>query len=52
MKGMMFSAKAQALTAYDLLTKADVLAKAQEEFKAVKKGQPYVTPLPEDAYPH
>ena len=52
MKGMMFSAKAQALTAYDLLTKPDVLAEAQEEFKAAKNGQPYVTPLPEDAYPH
>ncbi len=52
MKGMMFSAKAMALTAYDLLTDAETLAKAHEEFKAVKKGQPYVSPLPDDAYPH
>ena len=52
MKGMMFAGKAMALTAYDLLTDSDALTKAQEEFKAAKKGQPYVTPLPEDAYPH
>lgn len=51
-KGMLHAAKAMALTAYDLMTKPDLLAAAQTEFKAATEGKPYVSPLPEDAVPH
>lgn len=51
-KGMMFAAKSMALTAYDLMTKPNVLAKAQKEFKETLGETRYVTPLPEGAVPH
>jgi len=51
-KGMLHAAKAMALTAFDLLTKPDLLAAAQQEFKKMTEGKPYVSPLPEDAVPH
>lgn len=47
MKGMIFAAKGMALTAIDLLTKPEVLKEARAEFDAVKKDDPYKTPLPE-----
>jgi aminobenzoyl-glutamate utilization protein B len=50
-KGMLFAAKTMALAGWDLLTQPDLLAKAQSEFEAAKKGKDYITPLPEDAVP-
>ena len=51
-KGMLFAAKGLALTAYDLMTKPDLLAAAQAEFKQDKKGKPYVSPIPDGTVPH
>lgn len=51
-KGMLFAAKSLALTAYDLMTKPDLLAAAQAEFKQDKQGKPYVSPIPEGTVPH
>jgi aminobenzoyl-glutamate utilization protein B len=51
-KGMLHAAKAMALTAFDLMTKPDLLAAAQKEFKEATAGKPYVSPLPEGAVPH
>ncbi len=51
-KGMLHAAKAMALTAFDLMTKPDLLAAAQEEFKEATKGKTYVSPLPDGAMPH
>lgn len=51
MKGMLFAAKSMALAGWDLLTKPDLLAQAQAEFKQARKGKQYVTPLPADAKP-
>jgi aminobenzoyl-glutamate utilization protein B len=48
MKGMIFAAKAMALTAFDLLTQPQLLAQAQAEFKALKGADRYVTPLPDE----
>jgi len=50
-KGMLFAAKGMALAALDLLTKPDLLAKAQAEFVEAKKGKDYVTPLPDGTIP-
>jgi aminobenzoyl-glutamate utilization protein B len=50
-KGMLFAAKTMALAGWDLLTQPDLLARAQGEFEAAKKGKDYITPLPEDAVP-
>lgn len=52
MKGMLFAAKTLALTALDLFTDAELLQAAKDEFKRDTKGKPYVSPLPEDAFPH
>ncbi len=51
-KGMLLAAKALALAGLDLLTRPDLLAEAQAEFKRKKNGTPYVSPLPEGAVPH
>jgi aminobenzoyl-glutamate utilization protein B len=51
-KGMLLAAKALALAGMDLLTKPDVLAAAQAEFKRKIDGKPYVTPIPEGTLPH
>jgi aminobenzoyl-glutamate utilization protein B len=51
MKGMLFAAKSMALAGWDLLTRPDLLAQAQAEFKQARKGKQYVTPLPADAKP-
>jgi len=45
-KGMIVAAKVMALTALDLMTKPDLLARAREEFLAKTKDSPYVSPLP------
>jgi aminobenzoyl-glutamate utilization protein B len=51
-KGMLLAAKALALTGLDLLTRPDLLAEAQAEFKRKKNGKPYVSPVPEGTVPH
>lgn len=51
-KGMLFASKTIALTAFDLMTKPDLLAAAQAEFKQDKQGQPYVSPIPDGTVPH
>jgi aminobenzoyl-glutamate utilization protein B len=50
-KGMIFAAKAMALAGLDLLTKPDVLAQAQAEFKEARNGQTYITPIPDGVMP-
>ncbi|MCW1970213.1 MAG: amidohydrolase [Anaerolineae bacterium] len=52
LKGMMFAAQTLALTAADLITNPAALAKAKAEFALATGGRSYVTPLPENAYPH
>jgi len=51
-KGMQLAAKALALAGLDLLTRPDLLAAAQAEFKRKTAGRPYVSPLPDGALPH
>jgi aminobenzoyl-glutamate utilization protein B len=51
-KGMLFAAKALALTALDLLTKPDLLQAAQTEFATSTAGRAYVSPIPEGTVPH
>ena len=51
-KGMLFAAKALALTALDLLTKPDLLQAAQTEFATSTEGRPYVSPIPDGTVPH
>jgi aminobenzoyl-glutamate utilization protein B len=51
-KSMLLAAKALALAGLDLLTRPDLLAAAQAEFKRKQNGIPYVSPLPEGALPH
>jgi len=51
-KGMLFAAKALALTALDLLTKPDLLQAAQAEFATSTEGRTYVSPLPDGTVPH
>jgi len=50
-KGLTAGAKVLALSAYDLLTNSEVLAKIQEEFGELKAQRPYKTLLPVDAQP-
>ena len=50
-KGLNAGAKAMAASAVDLLTRPDVLHKAQEEFAAHSKEHPYKSFLPDDATP-
>jgi len=47
-KGMIVAAKTLALTAFDLLTKPNILNNAQDEFKKVTGGKKYISPLPEN----
>ncbi|MFH1639456.1 MAG: amidohydrolase [Chloroflexota bacterium] len=50
-KGITAGAKVASFTAYDLLTKPDVLAKIRKEFDASYQKNPYKTFLPADAEP-
>ena len=50
-KGMIFAAKAMALAGLDLLTKSDLLAAAQADFKGARGEKTYVSPLPPEAKP-
>ncbi len=47
-KGMLFAAKAMALTGLDLLRNPDLLARAGEEFDEVRDGVTYKSALPEE----
>lgn len=51
-KGMLYAAKALALTALDLMTKPVLLQAAQAEFAASTEGRPYISPLPDGTVPH
>lgn len=51
-KGMLFAAKALALTGLDLLTKPEALAAARAEFDRRRGGRSYISPLPAGAVPH
>ena len=48
-KGMLHAAKIMALAAIELYIDPSHLVKIREEFKQATKGQPYVSPLPENA---
>lgn len=50
-KGLIAGAKAMAASAVDLLTRPDVLQKAQAEFAATGKQHPYKSFLPPEAQP-
>lgn len=51
-KGMLYAAKALALTALDLLTKPELLQAAKAEFAASTGGRKYITPIPDGTVPH
>ena len=51
-KGMLYAAKALALTAFDLLTKPELLQAAKDEFAASTAGRKYITPIPDGTVPH
>ncbi len=51
-KGMLYAAKALALTAFDLLTKPELLQAAKDEFAASTADRKYISPLPEGTVPH
>ena len=50
-KGMLFAAKAMAIAGLELLTHPDTLAQAQAEFQQAKKGQDYISPIPDGVMP-
>jgi len=50
-KGLTAGAKIAALTAYDLMTKPELLAKIRAEFEEFSKQRPYKSFLPDDAEP-
>ncbi|QOR36614.1 amidohydrolase [Clostridium sp. 'deep sea'] len=50
-KGLIYAAKAMALTASKLLHDQELVKKAQAEFKAKTKDNPYKCPLPANAVP-
>ena len=50
-KGITAGAKAAAFTAYDLLTRPEVLTRIKKEFKDYSKATPYKSFLPADAEP-
>ena len=41
-KGMLYAACVLAASAYDLMSRPDVLARAQAEFREATAGEPYV----------
>ena len=50
-KSLIFAAKTMAGTAFDLLTKPELVLRAQEEFKEKLKGRTYKCPIPRDVDP-
>lgn len=51
-KGMLYAAKALALTAFDLLTKPELLQAAKAEFATSTAGRKYISPIPDGTVPH
>lgn len=51
-KGLVFAAKTIALTAYDALTDADLLAKAKAAYAEDFKDEQYKPVIPADVHPH
>ena len=47
-KGMMYAAKVMALAAAELILSPEILARAQDEFRAVLEQSPYKCPIPAD----
>ncbi len=50
-KGMMFAAKVMALAAAELVLSPEILAQAQEEFRAEIACNPYKCPIPDEVSP-
>jgi aminobenzoyl-glutamate utilization protein B len=50
-KGLIFAAKAMALTAADFVLNPELLQAAKDEFAASTKGRPYVSPIPASVHP-
>jgi len=50
-KSLIFASKVMALTVIDLLTNADLLNRAKEEFKRRLRGRKYKPPIPPDMKP-
>jgi aminobenzoyl-glutamate utilization protein B len=50
-KGITAGAKVAAYTAYDLMTKPEILAEIRAEFEALRRQRPYKSFLPDDAAP-
>ena len=50
-KSLLFAARTMAGSAIDLLTKPDMLKRAQDEFKKRKAGRKYVSPVGKDVKP-
>ncbi|MFY4025988.1 M20 family metallopeptidase [Achromobacter xylosoxidans] len=50
-KGMVHAAKIIAATAADLYRQPETLARAKEELLEMRRGQPYVCPIPADVLP-
>jgi aminobenzoyl-glutamate utilization protein B len=50
-KGMLYAAKAMAVTAARLVAEPDRLARAREEFAQATDGRRYASPLPEGLAP-
>ena len=50
-KGMVHAAKVIAATAADLYGQPEALARAKEELLEMRRGQPYVCPIPADVLP-
>ena len=50
-KGMMYAAKVMALAAAELVLSPEILARAQEEFRAALESSPYICPIPPEVEP-
>jgi len=50
-KSLLFAAKTIAGAALDLMTKPELLKKAQDEFRERLKGRTYECPIPDDVQP-
>jgi len=50
-KSLVFAAKTIAGAAFDLMTKPELLKRAQDEFKERLRGKTYKCPIPDDVQP-
>ena len=51
-KGMLYAAKAMAITARNLFCDESLMASVKEEFARENRGKPYKCPIPPDVHPH